>query len=487
MTAATNWIEVDRAGLAQVIADRPIEFLLYELVQNALDEPGVELIRVRLDHADRRGLHWLVVEDDAPDGYSDIRHAWTMYAPSKKKADATKRGRFNTGCKMVLALAREARVVSTRSSVEFDPQRGRRMLKRRTESGTRFEGLFPMTITEADAVAEAAGRLLLPHGVRIEFHRDGSHRWTIEPKEARSRFEATLPTVFADDEGVLRRTARRTTVDVHDTAPGDPPTLHEMGIPVVELDEGFPYHLDVQQRVPLNQDRDNVTPSYLRKLRALALNAVAEELTQEQATEPWATDAMTSPDVEPKAVEAVLTARYGERRVSFDPSDPEANKLAVSKGYTVVHGASLPRAAWDNVRSSGAMLPAGKVTPSPAVLTSPNGTPPVPREQWRGEWEQIARWAERIWGSLFPESLSVEWHNDRKLSFAGCFGARTIGFNAAHMSNSLASWKRGDRAPVLELIIHEFGHHYSSDHLSSKFFDGLCRIGARLALDSVPS
>jgi hypothetical protein len=39
---------------------------------------------------------------------------------------------------------------------------------------------------------------------------------------------------------------------------------------------------------------------------------------------------------------------------------------------------------------------------------------------------------------------------------------------------------------VLDLIIHEFGHQYSGDHLSSAYHDALTRLGGqftRLALD----
>ena len=78
----TAWIEVDRAGLAQVIADRPKSFLLFELIQNALDE-DVTLVDVKVERLDN-GLHRIEVADDSPDGYQDIRHAWTLYAPSKK-------------------------------------------------------------------------------------------------------------------------------------------------------------------------------------------------------------------------------------------------------------------------------------------------------------------------------------------------------------------------------------------------------------------
>ena len=38
----------------------------------------------------------------------------------------------------------------------------------------------------------------------------------------------------------------------------------EMGIPVVPVDENLRWHVDIGQKVPLNIERDNLTPSYLR-------------------------------------------------------------------------------------------------------------------------------------------------------------------------------------------------------------------------------
>jgi hypothetical protein len=33
---------------------------------------------------------------------------------------------------------------------------------------------------------------------------------------------------------------------------------------------------------------------------------------------------------------------------------------------------------------------------------------------------------------------------------------------------------------LVQLLIHEFAHEYSADHLSSDYHQALCRIGARL-------
>jgi hypothetical protein len=44
-----------------------------------------------------------------------------------------------------------------------------------------------------------------------------------------------------------------------------------------------------------------------------------------------------------------------------------------------------------------------------------------------------------------------------------------------------ADWfERGVSEEVVGLLIHEFGHEYSPDHLSSEYHEALCRIGSRL-------
>jgi len=63
-------------------------------------------------------------------------------------------------------------------------------------------------------------------------------------------FNEVLPTVVADEEGVLRKTSRKTLVRVYEPAEGEAAMLYEMGIPVVETGDRF--HVDVQQKVPLN-------------------------------------------------------------------------------------------------------------------------------------------------------------------------------------------------------------------------------------------
>ena len=141
-TAQRAWFDVDRKGLSQLMADRPRSFILAELIQNAWDQ-NVTTVSVEIEKL-RRGLAVVRVTDDDPDGWSDLTHAYTLYAPSSKKTDPTLRGRFNLGEKLVLSVAREARIVTVTGGVAFDAK-GRRNLRSRRESGSLFEAVLPLT------------------------------------------------------------------------------------------------------------------------------------------------------------------------------------------------------------------------------------------------------------------------------------------------------------------------------------------------------
>jgi hypothetical protein len=482
MTTATQRLEVDHKGWAMQYADKPKWIILQELIQNGLDEQGVTRIDVIVVHEDH-GVHRIIVQDDAPDGYHDIRHAWTLFAPSKKGSNPDLRGIFNVGCKMVAAMAIEARVTSTKAAVEFTKDGGRKLVRKRTQQGTVFNGTFRMSIGEAIEAVAGARRLIVPSHIALWINDE-----RVKPRKALAVTEETLPTRLTDPDGNFRTTRRKTDVGIYEPHKHEDPMLYEMGIPVVELDGGFPWHINVKQRVPLNADRDNVTPAYLTKLRVAVLNATSALLDSEQVTDTWVQDASGSPEAAPEAVEDVLTKRYGEKRVAYDPSDPEGSKLAMSKGYTVVHGASLTKGQWSNARRDSSLRPAGQVTPSPrAEIREAGGITPVAPVDRKQIWDEVEDFASALWHRIgHPDHkhkvLTVQWYKHRRLDWAACWGTGALlYFNAARMGAWELAWQVGNKRGIVELLVHEFAHEVSGDHLSSRYHRELCRMAGELA------
>lgn len=473
MTASTaSWFHVDKEGLSKLMERKGKEFILYELLQNSWDT-NAKKVDVSLRRSEIKGYAEIEVIDDHPDGWKELAHAWTLYAESEKKADAEKRGRFNLGEKLVLALCRTARIETTTGGVAFDSE-GRHTLRTKRAAGSRFFATVRMNQDERVSVAAAFLRLIPPLGVVTTLNEA-----TILPvRTPVQTIEATLATEIADSEGVLRRSSRKSKVEVYEPLPGETASIYEMGIPVVET--GDRWHYNVCQKVPLNADRDNVTPAYLQGLRTAVLNAMHESISKEDAVSSWARDAAADPDVAPAAVETVMTHRFGEKRVSADPNDPEGTKLAMSLGYTIVPGGSLSGGEWANVKRDQVILPAGKVTPSPKPY-SPDGDPLkiVPPEKYTDGMARIVVYARALARELLGTSIVVQVATEVTWPYAATYGPGHLTFNLGRLGHA---WF--DAAPRLEvdkLLIHEFGHHYSADHLSAAYHDALCELGAKMA------
>jgi hypothetical protein len=352
-----QWFDVSKAGLGKQAEEHGKGRLIGELVQNALDEPGVTQIAVTLALVPGRPLADLTVEDDAPEGFRDLSHAYTLFAESYKRGNPEQRGQFNLGEKMVLAVCESASISTTKGTVVFDPDEGRIEKPRlKRERGSVFQGRIRMTREEYPAVCTYLRSLLLPENIAVTLNGD-----VLQPRKPLRTFETSLETLVADDQGVMRPRQRKTKVAIYEALPGEVPSLYEMGLPVVET--GDRWHVSVGQKVPLNRDRDNVRPAFLQAVRVAVLNAAFDLLTtEEEATAGWCKLAGSDPRCCDEAIKHLIRLRFGEKVAAPDPSDVEAMKRFQSEGGTIVVG--LSKGEWANVRRSGAVLPAGQICPT---------------------------------------------------------------------------------------------------------------------------
>ncbi len=472
-----NWFNVDKQGLAQLLERRGKEFILFELIQNALDEDVTE-ISASLERVPGKRLARLVVEDDHPDGFALLNHAYTLFTASSKKGNAEQRGRFNLGEKLVLALCDEAEISSTTGTIAFT-KAGRVRRRSCRARGSRFEGLLRLKDDEIEECGNAVMRLLPPAGVKLSYNGQ-----IVPSRTALAEFEATLPTEVADAEGALRRTQRKTRIRVVEPLADEIPFLYELGIPVVELGD-LRWHLDIAQKVPLSFERDGVTPAYMARIRALVLEHMQDRLTTEDANAVWVRDAVQShgEDLPGAVIERVMDLRFGERRVAYDPSDPEANSRAVAAGYTVIHGGQLSRQEWEAVRRTGAALPAGQVTPSPKVFSDDPDAPELKcleREDWTPAIQAVVAYAERIGKHLLGFDITVRIANSIGWPYVAAYGGRRLILNLGRLGH--AWFERKDLAEINKLLIHEFGHEYCMNHLDATYHDSLCELGGKLTL-----
>jgi len=461
------WFDVSKEGLSKLVARRGSHWILGELLQNAWDAPGVTLVQVSVSPAGR-GLTEIVVEDDSPVGFANLEHAFTIFAESGKKGDPSQRGRFNLGEKLVLSLCNEAEIATTTGTVSFGPG-GRRSSRTRRARGTAFRGLMRLNRVDAEAAVKAVHRFIPPQGIRTLVN-----GVELERRVPVRTFTCTLPTEIADDDGILKRTRRKVEVNLYVPAEGMPGTVYEMGIPVSETGDQF--DVDVGQKVPQSFERDTLLPSFLRDLRVAILNNATELLEERELASDWVAQAIGTEGAAPEAVSSVVTRRFGEKVVTFDVNDREANDRAVAEGYVVLHGSTFNKEQWNNVKAAGIVRPAGQVTPTPKPF-SPEGKPaelvaPSPA------MERFAEFVRAFCLAAAGVNVGVtylKWFNA-----TAAYGGRNMSFNVTKLGKG---WFEGPlRQDQLDLVIHELGHEYEANHLSTKYNDALTRLGAKAVM-----
>jgi len=470
-----EWFSIDRAGLGKQAEQQSKGRLIGELVQNALDEAGVTQIAVTLVPVPGRPLADLTVEDDSPEGFRELSHAYTLFAPSYKRANPEQRGQFNVGEKMVLAVCEQASIATTKGTVVFDPHEGRiEKPRQKRDRGSVFQGRIKLTREEYPEVADYLRSLLLPDGIVVTFNGD-----RLLPRKPIRTFEASLETLVADEQGVMRPRVRKTQVSIFDPLPVETPSLYEMGLPVVELSGGDRWHVNVQQKVPLNRDRDNVRPAYLQAVRVAVLNAAHDLLTSdEEATAGWVKLAGADPRCSDEAIRHLIRMRFGEKVAAPDPSDTEAMRRFQSQGGTIVAG--LSKGEWSNVRRSGAVLPAGQICPTAKPYSAdPNAdlVNVIPEAKWTDGMRNIADYARFLADELMGVKLVVSVVHTTN-NFAAAYGGGRLDFNLLRLGHKW--FEQGPSEEVDRLLIHEFGHEYSGDHLSEEYHEALCLLGARM-------
>lgn len=471
MKQSQDWFTVDKTGLAKLLEKKGKAFAVFELIQNAWDTDARN-VRVKIGLESR--VASVYVEDDDPNGFQNLAHTFTLFAESQKKGDPSKRGRFNLGEKLVLALCESAEVISTKGSVYFTKD-GRKTGPKKLQAGSAFLGQMRMTKAELADIDTAVSTLIPPPLCQTTYN--GA---PLPERPAFSTFSTVLPTEISDAEGYLRKTQRQAEVTLHKTLPGETTMLYEMGIPVVELTGGERWHVNVHQKVPLNIDRDNVTPAYLQTLRVAVANATAELLNQDDVTQVWMSAATEDSRVSPEVMSKFIDERFGRKRATQDPSDVEANKQLMDEGFTIIPGRALSKAQWDNVRTNGLVQPAGQIRPS-GIKYSPDGRPEnvVDPSKYTDGQRGIIEYTKDLSEKLLGRRVEARIVSEITRPHDAWFGNGCLTFNLGRLSK--AWFEEGIRPKQNELILHEFAHDKVSDHLTRDFSDEVGRLGAKLA------
>jgi hypothetical protein len=344
--SASGWFDIEDSGWIRQQAGRPMEEIVRELVQNAFDAARSQVtIAIGREGRETR----ISVEDDG-EGFVNPALAYTVFL-SGKADDPTRRGRKGRGLKEAIAAASEARVECVYKTVAFEKSgRARRRVEEKSdrERGTRVE-LVNSRWTADDVGTVVAGLRTYepPAGVAVTIARANFEPRVLVPHELVHALPARLQTVVIKDEIEVRET-RLTTVRLLKLRDDEIPLLMELGIPVCEW-EGLPWHVDVQQRIPLPDHRSTVPLAWERKLKTAILDAMAPELGAAGLKAEWVSTVLS--DAAPWTQAAYVKTVYGSNVAVKTVGDQEANAEAEELlGKHVVDTRHLPASVRDVLR-----------------------------------------------------------------------------------------------------------------------------------------
>ncbi|MBE3111235.1 MAG: hypothetical protein IMZ46_12115, partial [Acidobacteria bacterium] len=246
------------------------------------------------------------------------------------------------------------------------------------------------------------------------------------------------------------------------------------------------WDVSIDQKTVLNMDRDNVTPGYLRDVRTYVVNAMHEQLTEDEGNATFVNEALADKNVNPEAANKALDLKFTKKRAIWDPNDREANMNLESQGYTLIKGGQLTGDQWANAKKHDTQLkPAGQIAPTKKALFSPDGEDRwVPRDKWTPAMHAVVDYTSAVSRWLLDKPVSVTILSDITQGWAACFGGQGFVFNLGRLSKSFfEECKNGPTDDLNRLIIHECGHGMpgGENHLDARYHEGLCKLGAKLA------
>jgi hypothetical protein len=264
-----------------------------------------------------------------------------------------------------------------------------------------------------------------------------------------------LETVLLE-KGFMRRTMRKTQVELHKPSFKDPPMLLELGIPVQRIECAF--HVDVRQKIPLDSDRKMVKTSYLKHVYAEVLNQTVAEIPDDRIAQGWIRQAVEDSRTTTEVVKQVAEKRFGEKVVLWS-SDRKANEKAVEADYELLRPNQLSSLERKRFVETGSLKHASDIFPSDPEEQAKRSKEVEPNQ----EMQQIADYAKRLSKALVNRDIRVRFYSKFGDGVAATYDhvTGTLSFNVASLGYDW--FKQGITADTTAVILHELSHENQRD------------------------
>jgi len=452
-----NWFDVDKEGFKEMFANFPPERMVAELVQNSFDTDA-KMCKVVLADSPSTRSTVLLVEDDNPDGFKDLRDAYTLFKSTDKRGDPTKRGKFNLGEKIVLARAKSGIISTTKGTVVFD-KTGRKATRKKRDMGSVVSIDFPRwTEAERKEVLSFLRRIYVPKGIDFRAN-DEELKYAAPMKSVKTKLATEFLKTDAHGNQVMTKTQRMTNVwfypKRHESA-----YLYELGLPVCAIDGRF--DANVQQKVPLSHDRTLVPQSFLQDIYAEMVVALDELLEPGDLGDAHVHMALEDERVDAETAASLFKRQFGENAV-IQTLDADANQEAARQGATIVSARTFGSSINSKFRGGGVKTTTESYSRDKEVLSSGNLMPDGYKEVKVSEHRKpLADYVHMLCNQFYGKDINVNFAQWMGTNTAAIYSHGTgITFNIMRVTRDMM---KNPVSKCSSLVLHELAHSCGVGH-----------------------
>lgn len=448
INSSPNRWDISEVGWRRMNAGRSAAHLMREAVSNAFDTDDVTEIRMRIEPG------FMSIEDNSNAGIVDPNLVTTIFLTNKEDSH-TKRGRKGLGIKELISTAEWAEVDTAGYKIIFDD--GRKTYKSDRKSGTKVSVKnSTWTQEDVDKAVLYLQRTITPENIKFYIN-----DVQIKRKKLRVSFQEYLQTQIIR-EGVQIEDHKNTTISIFNLIKGEKKGwVYEMGIPVQEI--GTPFHIDIAQRIPLNNNRDTVSGYFLSTIYTAYVKTQIAHMSAGMVRQDWVLPVL---DYLPERVQKqCLEKLFGSLdKLCVQSDNPQANDIAKQHGYRVLDNKSMTKAveiiAKNNLKSTIDIA---------TRLNDETKSEPVPNSVVPGA-AKLAKLVQFLGKNLIFQPVETGFFR-RERDFTGIM--RFAHFRRSHNGSvpkiefNVASDLQLDNplhAEILSTIVHELAHHHHTEH-----------------------
>lgn len=442
-----SMFEIDDEGWIKQQKGREPWELVREIIQNALDTESDIVIAV--DTRNRK----VVVKDNGE--FENLSDAYTIFG-GDKGGDPTKRGRFGRGLKEVVGGAEYVSITTIEGRVKFDVKnRERTEDSATTRSGTKVVVRnSEWSKEEMDSIKKYLFKLWPPEGQKIQLDLKGGGLEKRDRWQPQVIATMRMKTVIVEN-GVMTTEDRRGEVHIRraENGHGDG-RVYEMGIPVA-MDQEFPYWVDVQQKIPMAEQRNEPDSQWMNKFKPLLLNAVYDDMSKSDLTASWVEESLASAycNSGPKEKFAKKVLQDEDKAGTVIRGAEAANDKAKNHGYQALDTSKLSRGARKAARNT--FQSAEEVARQIHEAQEERVDPTEAQEEFMAFAKEIAQ--ELGHGHLEFETWEIQ------PSFNGDMPEATNAGGRVKLNTIARDWEEVN-ADTLGSIVHEISHEVGDGH-----------------------